>query len=73
MQRWHGREEELETNIAVEGPKYRQAFAAGDPDNTGVWFGEAAGVIHEIEAAGDLVRRIAAEAETVLQSAPAPR
>ena len=43
--RWHGREELLEQNIAVEGPLYRQAFMEGDPDNTGVWFGEAAGLI----------------------------
>lgn len=66
-QRWHGREEILEANLTVEGPKYRQAFAAGDPDNTGVWFGEAAGVIGEIEPAGDLVRRMAAEAYALLR------
>lgn len=65
-QRWHGREEELATNIAVEGPKYRDAFAQGDPDNTGVWFGEAAGVIRQVEPAGDIVRRIAREAEALL-------
>jgi nitronate monooxygenase len=65
-QRWHGREAELEQNLAVEGAKYRQAFAEGDPDNTGVWFGEAAGVIGRIEPAGDIVERIASEAEALL-------
>ena len=53
--RWHGREELLEQNAAVEGQRYGQAFEAGDPDNTGVWFGEAAGLIHAIEPAADIV------------------
>ncbi len=60
--RWHGREEQLEQNLAVEGPRYRQAFAEGDPDNTGVWFGEAAGLIEAIEPAALIVERMAAEA-----------
>jgi len=60
--RWHGREEQLEQNVAVEGPRYRQAFAEGDPDNTGVWFGEAAGLIDAIEPAARIVERMAAEA-----------
>lgn len=60
--RWHGREEELEANVVVEGPRYRQAFANGDPDNAGVWFGEAAGLIHAIEPAAAIVERMAAEA-----------
>ncbi len=60
--RWHGREDELEANVAIEGPRYRQAFAEGDPDNTGVWFGEAAGLIHAIEPATVIVERMVAEA-----------
>jgi len=60
--RWHGREELLERNVAIEGPRYRQAFAEGDPDNTGVWFGEAAGIIKVIEPAAAIVERMAAEA-----------
>lgn len=60
--RWHGREELLEKNIAIEGPRYRQAFAQGDPDNTGVWFGEAAGLIQAVEPAALIVERMAAEA-----------
>lgn len=60
--RWHGREELLEKNLAVEGPRYRQAFAEGDAENTGVWFGEAAGLVHAIEPAADIVERMAAEA-----------
>lgn len=60
--RWHGREGKLEADVAVEGPRYRRAFASGDPDNAGVWFGEAAGLIHAIEPAAVIVERMAAEA-----------
>ncbi|MBI5265047.1 MAG: nitronate monooxygenase [Bradyrhizobium sp.] len=66
VQRWHGRENELEQNAAIEGPRYRQAFAEGDPDNTGVWFGEAAGLIGAIEPASVIVKRMAADAADLL-------
>jgi nitronate monooxygenase len=66
--RWHGREDALEAAVAVEGPRYRQAFEAGDPDHTGVWFGEAAGVIHSIEPAAVIVQRMADEAAARLRS-----
>jgi nitronate monooxygenase len=65
--RWHGREDELERNLAVEGPRYRQAFTDGDPENTGVWFGEAAGLIHAIEPAAVIVERMVNEAALRLE------
>jgi nitronate monooxygenase len=61
-ERWHGREEALEAAVATEGPRYRQAFEAGDPEHTAVWFGEAAGLIHAVEPAALIVERMAAEA-----------
>ena len=67
-ERWHGREEALEAVVAVEGPRYRQAFEAGDPEQTGVWFGEAAGVIHSIEPAAVIVQRMVSEAAARLKS-----
>lgn len=66
--RWHGREEELQQAIAVEGPRYRDAFAAGDPENTAVWFGEAAGLVHAIEPAAAIVQRTVEEAAARLRS-----
>jgi nitronate monooxygenase len=60
--RWHGHERELEAGVAVEGPRYREAFAAGDPDNAAIWFGEAAGLVDAIEPAGVIVERMAREA-----------
>ena len=58
-QRWHGREEELRAVAAQEGPRYKQAFEAGDPEQTAVWFGEAAGLIHAIEPAAAILQRMA--------------
>jgi nitronate monooxygenase len=70
-QRWHGREGLLEQNIVVEGPRYREAFSDGDPDNTGVWFGEAAGLVSTIEPASVIVDRMATDAAGLLSGHPA--
>lgn len=64
--RWHGREDLLEQNVAVEGPRYRQASAEGDPDNAGVFFGEAAGMISAVEPASTIVETMAREAAALL-------
>lgn len=64
--RWHGHEDELERNVRTEGPRYRQAFMEGDPENTGVWFGEAAGLVRAIEPAGLIVERMSSEAARCL-------
>lgn len=61
-ERWHGREEALRDAVEVEGPRYRQAFEAGDPDHTAVWFGEAAGLVHSIEPAGAIIESMGADA-----------
>ena len=66
--RWHGREEALEAALGIEGPRYRQAFEAGDPDHTAVWFGEAAGLVDAIEPAAALIDRMVAEAARQLES-----
>lgn len=65
-ERWHGREESLAKNVAVEAPLYKQAFTEGDPDNTAVWFGEAAGLIDAVEPATAIVERMAREAAALL-------
>lgn len=68
--RWHGREDELEKSVSGEGPRYRKAFTEGDPENTAVWFGEAAGLIHSIDPAATIVERIADEALACLKRYP---
>ncbi|MUL78048.1 nitronate monooxygenase family protein [Mycolicibacterium sp. CBMA 226] len=66
--RWHGNEKALAANADIEGPRYRAAFADGDPDNAGVVFGEAAGLIHSIEPAATIIERMVDEASQLLQS-----
>lgn len=66
--RWHGDETTLAANVDVEGPRYRAAFADGDPDNAGVVFGEAAGLIHSIEPGAVIIERMVDEAAQLLRS-----
>ena len=66
VERWHGREDELRRHVDSVGPRYREAFNAGDPDETGVWFGETAGLIGEIKSAGAIVEEMAAQAAELL-------
>src|SRR5215510_3815565 len=56
---WHGRESELAKPEVVdrEMQRYVSAMQSGDPDNTGVWVGEATGLIKDVRAAGDSARR----------------
>jgi len=65
--RWTGHEVELMHNIAVVTGEYAAARAAGDFDIAGVFAGEAVGLIHDIPKAGEIVERIALEAEQILQ------
>jgi nitronate monooxygenase len=66
---WAGRDDALKDAIAVEGPAYREAFMAGDPDKAAVIFGEAAGLISDVPAAGEIVERMVAEAAALLGEA----
>jgi nitronate monooxygenase len=67
VERWHGQESELVRHIAVEGPRYLRALADGDPENTAVWFGEAAGLIDAVEPAGTIVERMVNDAMRLRQ------
>lgn len=68
-ERWHGREDELCAALATEGPRYRAAFEAGDAEDTAVWFGEAAGLVHAIEPAAAIVERMASDAAALIARA----
>ncbi len=67
IQRWTGRETELEVSIAVEGPKYDRAFEQGDTENAAVIFGESAGLIAAIEPAAAIIGRMVEDAILTLQ------
>jgi len=66
---WHGRETELAKPEVVdrEMQRYVSAMQSGDPDNTGVWVGEAAGLIKDVRPAGDLLREMVRDAERLLR------
>jgi NAD(P)H-dependent flavin oxidoreductase YrpB (nitropropane dioxygenase family) len=66
IERWAGREWYLRQNRAEAIAKLRAAREAGDVDEGPLSMGQDAGLIHDIPSAGELVRRIAAEAEEIL-------
>ncbi|MEM7694255.1 MAG: nitronate monooxygenase [Pseudomonadota bacterium] len=49
---------------------YTAGFAAGDTEDVGVFVGEAAGLIHDVAPAAEIVARTVAEAEAVLSALP---
>jgi len=69
VEEWHGREAELaQPEVANrEMQRYVSAMQSGDADNTGVWFGEAAGLIKDVPPAAEIVRKTASEAERLLR------
>ncbi|MFA5663771.1 NAD(P)H-dependent flavin oxidoreductase [Castellaniella sp.] len=70
--RWHGHEDALRKEAATVGPIYRKGFAEGDAEQTGVFFGEAAGLIHSIESVDTLIEQINQQALDCL-AGPATR
>ena len=65
---WHGREDMLaEAKInAAENERYWNAFRSGDVDNTGVFVGEAAGLIGEVQSAKRVLEDMVKQAEQLL-------
>jgi nitronate monooxygenase len=65
-ERWLGREVELEAVAEEVGRDYAAARERGDFDVAAVIAGEACALIHDIPPAGEIVERVAAEAERLL-------
>ena len=68
-ERWRGREVELLQKQAEEAARYDAARAAGDFDTAAVIAGEAVDLIGDIPSAGEIVERVATEAEALLAGA----
>jgi nitronate monooxygenase len=69
IDRWHGREAELAVVADEEAAKYRQAWAAGDPDASNTFVGEGVGLIRGIEPAAAIIARMVEEAESRIDAA----
>jgi NAD(P)H-dependent flavin oxidoreductase YrpB (nitropropane dioxygenase family) len=66
IERWAGREWALRQNRAEAIAKLRAAREAGDVEEGPLSMGQDAGLIHDIPSAGDIVARIAEEAEEIV-------
>jgi nitronate monooxygenase len=66
LERWLGRENELEAQAEEIGRDYSAARERGDFDVAGVIAGEACALIHDIPPARDIVERIITEAVSLL-------
>jgi nitronate monooxygenase len=64
--RWMGREVELLQNVSAVAAEYAAAKAAGNFDVAAVIAGEAVGLIHDIPPAAEIIDRIVAEADQIL-------
>ena len=67
---WHGRYEEVISRRSELQEEVVTAAAAADASVAPVRAGNAAGLVDRIEPAGDIVRRIAAQAEELIRDRP---
>jgi nitronate monooxygenase len=68
---WHGRDADVTARKTDLRQQLRAAADAGDTSVARVLAGNSAGLVHAIEPAADIVRRIVAEAEELLRTRPA--
>lgn len=66
--RWHGREKELRKELASVSAEFDEARKRGDYEEAYIYSGQAAGLVNDLPPAGDLVERLAAEAEDRLSA-----
>lgn len=68
---WHGREDVLRdpATKSAQAERYWRAFRAGNAEETGVFAGEAVGLIHDAPPASRIIAKIVTQAENLLSSA----
>ncbi|OHU90523.1 NAD(P)H-dependent flavin oxidoreductase [Mycobacterium talmoniae] len=66
LQRWHGNEAELLADLPEAVATFQAALAAEDFDVAHILAGEAVGLIHDVAAAGDIVRHMVCDATRIL-------
>lgn len=67
---WHGHDQEVLARREELQEQWNTADQASDPNVSRVQVGNATGLIRNVEPAGDIVRRIVAEAEAILRRRP---
>lgn len=68
-ERWHGNEAALREDLAAQSERYRDAWESGDPTIAATIIGEAAGLIHDIQPASDILSRTVSDAVALLRGA----
>jgi len=68
---WHNRDEEVTARRLELSAQVRAATERGDTTIAAVRAGNASGLVHGIEPAGEVVKRIVAEAQAILRGRPA--
>jgi nitronate monooxygenase len=65
--RWHGREAELQAQLAEERERYAAADGAGDVSRAVVWASEAIDLIRDLPPAAEIVQRMVSAAGAALE------
>jgi nitronate monooxygenase len=65
--RWHGREAEHRAVAEAGRPDYLAAVAEGRTEDSGVFVGEAVGLMRDVSPAGEILARVTEEAEVLLR------
>jgi nitronate monooxygenase len=66
--KWFGRETELMQNVDAEAARYARARETSDYDTAAVIAGESLGLIHDLPDAGEIVTRVVAQAEDLINT-----
>jgi nitronate monooxygenase len=66
--RWHDREEDLRSQLSSAAMDLGEARERGDYSEAYIYAGQAAGLVNDLLPAGELVERLAAEAEERLRA-----
>src|SRR6195952_3779558 len=67
VDRWHGREAEHRAVAAAARPDYMAAVAEGRTEESGVFIGEAIGLMRDVSPVAEIVARVTKEAEALLR------
>ena len=65
--RWHGREAEHRAAAKAARPAYLAAIAEGRTEESGVFVGEAIGVMRDVSPVAEILARVTGEAEALLR------